>query len=239
MRALVGAELKKLATTRMPFLLAVGAVVISTVTVLDPEHSAATFQKPFDEQTFVLFSAMLTRILIVVLGVRAMTDEVRYNTIVPTFLVTPSRTKVLGAKAIAVGAAGAAIALLAWASMFAAASVIAASDGTSIAFDAGVTRSLIGTVGAGAAWAIVGLGVGAIVRGQVLATVGSVLWLMGIEEAVRGWLGDLDRYLPGQAGLAMAIAPTMKALLLGGGVMIAYALITTLASGLAIRRDVA
>ena len=238
MKALVVSEFRKLITTRTAYLLAAGALVISVVTVLDPNHTAASFEKPFHEQTYVFFASLLTRILVVVLGIRAMTDEYRHGTIVSTLLETPRRSRVLIAKSLVIGATGAVIAVLAWGAMFGAASVVASSEGASLAFDDGAMRSLIGTTIAGAAWAILGVAVGAVIRSQVVATVGAVIWLMALEQAFVGLLGDLDRFLPGNAGLGLALAPSMKALAAGAGVMAVYIVVSGIAGAAVMRRDV-
>ncbi|HEV2754567.1 MAG TPA: ABC transporter permease [Actinomycetota bacterium] len=238
MRDLVAAELKKLTSTRWIYLLAVGVVGLSVVSVLDPGRDAAMFEKPFHEQTFVLFASLLTRVLVFVMGVRVMTDELRHGTIVPTLLVTPRRNRVLAAKVVAAAGAGAVLALTGWAAMTAAAGAAASSEGTSLALDASLWRSLAGTLGAGAAWGVIGVGVGTVVRSQVAATVGGLVWLMALEDGVKSWLGDLGGYLPGQAGLAVAMGLPGRALAIAGTTLAAYATASFAASRVAIRRDV-
>ena len=237
MKNLVAAEIKKISTTPSIYFLLVGISVMALMSVLDPGHSAATFDKPFHEQTFVLITSLLTRILILVLGIRAITDEFRHGTVVSTFLLTPNRRQVLTAKAITVAAAGAGLALLAWTVMVTAAGVTAASAGATLQFDAGAWRSLVGTMVAGAAWGVIGLGFGTLIRSQIVATVGGIVWLMGIEDVVRGLFGDLGAYLPGQAGLALAIAPEPRALFIGAGCLGLYAASSLIAGAWAIRKD--
>jgi ABC-type transport system involved in multi-copper enzyme maturation permease subunit len=238
MKNLISAELKKLTSTRWIYLLGLGVVAMAVGSVLDPARDAATFEKPFHEQTFVLFAALLTRVLIFVMGVRVMTDETRHGTMVPTLLVTPRRGRVLAAKTFTAGAVGAALALAGWAAMAGAAVFAASSEGTSLAVDAGLWRSLAGTVGAGAAWGVIGLGAGTIVRSQVAATVGGLVWLMALEDGVRGWLGDLGAFLPGQAGLAVATGLPGRGILVSALALTAYAAAAFAGSRVAIRRDV-
>lgn len=237
MKNLIAAEAKKLSTTRSVYFLLAGVILMAVMSVIDPDHSAATFDKPFHEQTFVFFTSLLTRVLILVLGIRVMSDEFRHGTIVPTFLLTPDRRHVLIAKAITAAVTGAAFALIAWVAMTTAAGAIAVSDGTTLQLDAGAWRSLIGMTAAGAAWGLIGLGLGTLIRSQIVATVGGIVWLMGIEDAVRGWFGDLASYLPGQAGLTLAIAPAPRALYLGATTLALYAALSTVAGAWAVRRD--
>ena len=239
MRALIRSEFLKLRTTRTVYLLFAGIVAISIVTVLDPNHSAATFDKPFNDQTFLLFTSMLTRLLIFVLGVRLITDEFRHGTIVPTLLAAPRRGRVVSAKAIVAGTAGAIGGAIAWFAMTGAAIVVASSEGATLTLDATAWQTFAGMLGAGAAWGILGVLIGAVVRNQLLATIGGLLWLMGIEDMVRGFLGDLGGYLPGQAGLLMVLLPGEGAALTGVATITAYAAALALAASRSMRRDIA
>ena len=238
MKGLVRAEIKKLVSTRSTYLLLFATVVVAIVTVLDPGHSAATFARPFDEQTFVFFTSLLVRLLIFVLGVRAITDEFRHGTIVPTLLVSPRRNQMYAAKALVVAGVGTLFAVTAWGAMVGAASAVAASEGTSLSLGAEAWRSLGGTTLSGVAWGLIGLGLGSILRSQLVATVGGLVWLMGLEDAVRGWLGDAAAYLPGQAGMSLVLGSTPRTVLFGAATMAAYVAVTSAGARLALKRDI-
>jgi hypothetical protein len=182
---------------------------------------------------------MLTRLLIFVLGVRLITDEFRHGTMVPTLLTTPRRGRVVGAKAIVAGAAGLAAAGLAWITMTLAATAVASSEGATLVLDATAWQTFAAMLGAGAAWGVLGVLLGAIVRNQLAVTIAGLLWLMGIEDIFRGFLGDLGGYLPGQAGLVMVMAPTDAAALAGVATMVAYATGFGLLAMKAMTRDIA
>jgi ABC-2 type transport system permease protein len=238
MKSILKAEFLKLRTTRTVLYLLAGVVALSLVTVLDPDYTAATFRKPFNEQAFVLFTSMLTRLLIFVLGVRLMTDEFRHGTIVPTLLTTPRRGHVIGAKAIVAGGAGLAAGALSWIAMTSAASVVASSEGATLVLDGAAWQTFAGMLGAGAAWGVLGVLLGALVRNQLAVTIGGLVWLMGIEDMFRGFLGDLGGYLPGQAGLVMVMAPTDGAAVTGLVTIVAYATGFGLLAMKAMRRDI-
>ena len=206
MKRAIASEFLKLRSTRMVYLLLLGTVGLSVVTVLDVGGSDA-FQKPFDEQTFVFFTSLLTRVLIFVLGVRLITDEFRHGTIIPTLLVTPRRGRVLGAKVVVAALLGGIAAALAWTAMTGVFLFIASVEGASVVLGAAALQTFIGMVVAGSAWAVIGVSVGAIVRNQLAATIGGIVWLMGVEDIVRSLLGDLGGYLPGQAGLGLVLMP--------------------------------
>jgi ABC-2 type transport system permease protein len=237
---LIRSEFRKLVTTRTIYLFAIAIVIVAAVTVADPNHDPGTFAKPFNELPFVFFTTLLTRLLILVMGIRVITDEVRYGTHVPTFLSAPSRTKVVAAKAIVVGAAGLIMAVLAEIAMVGAAMVVAKSDGASLVIGADGVRSLVGLALGGVLWAIIGLGLGAIIRNQLIATVGGLVWLMAIEDVVRGQMGEWGGYLPGQAGLALGVAPSGRGLAIAGITLTVYAVAAMFAgASLVERRDVA
>ena len=238
MKGLIRAEIKKLTSIRSTYLLLIATVALAVITVLDPDDSAATFSKPFDEQTFLFFTSLLVRLLVLVLGVRAITDEFRHGTIVPTLLVTPRRNRMYAAKALVVATAGALFAVTACGAMVGAASAAAASQGASLTLGAEAWRSLGGTALGGAAWALIGLGLGAILRSQLVATVGGLVWLMGLEDAVRGRLGEAGTYLPGQAGVSLALGSTPRAMLVGAATMAAYVAVTAAGARLALKRDI-
>jgi hypothetical protein len=85
-------------------------------------------------------------------------------------------------------------------------------------------------------WPVVGLGVGLLVRSAVAATVGGVVWLMGVEQMIGGRLGDAGDFLPGEAGLAATIAPSSRALWIGSLVLLAWALFTSVGGALILKR---
>jgi len=238
MRGLIVAEYKKLTTTRATYLLLAGVIVVALVTVFDPGHDAATFERPFHEQTFVLYTALLTRILILIFGIRLVTDEFRHNTIIPTFLIAPRRAWVVVAKAVVVAIAGGLLGLAAAVAMTVAAGALAWSDGTTLTLGADAWRALGAMTAGGAMWGLIGLALGTLIRSQIIATVGGMAWLMAVEDAIKGSLGDLAGYLPGQAGLTLATGADASATLTGLVTMLAYATLLIVVSGFAIKRDV-
>ena len=240
MSNLIRSEFRKLITTRTIYLFAIAIVIVAVLTVADPNQDAGTFSKPFHEQPFVFFTALLTRLLILVVGIRVMTDEVRHGTIVPTLLSAPSRTKVVAAKVIVVGATGLIMAVLAGAAMVVAATVVAKMYGATLVIGADGVRSLAGLALGGVLWAILGLGVGAIIRSQLIATVGGLVWLMTLENVIRGLMGDWAGYLPGQAGVALSVAPSGRTLALAAATLTVYTVVAVVGGALLLKgRDVA
>ena len=96
--------------------------------------------------------------------------------------------------------------------------------------------ALGGAVVAGGLWAAIGTAVGAMVRHQVAAVVGALVWVLLLENLGAGLFGDAGRFLPGQAahGLAQASqAGTILAPVAAAALLVAYAVVAT---GLAMLR---
>ncbi len=179
-------------------------------------------------------------------GAIGITGEHRTGMIRPTLLANPDRTRVLGAKAVAAGLAGLFIGLIAAGLVAAIGSAGLAMRGIPVALGAGDFAQLIGGGAAGGAlWAILGTGIGAVVRSQVTAVVGLCVWLLLIENILIGNVPGIAKYAPGATGGALAglmpnaggatlLAPALGAVLLAG-----YAAAATAIGILAIeRRDI-
>src|SRR6266542_2392944 len=103
---------------------------------------------------------------------------------------------------------------------------------------------VLGAGAAGALWAAIGVGVGALVRHQVPTMIGICAWLLFVEGLLAGdlvGLGEVGRYLPGAAAAAISgqepgtlLAPAAGLVLLA-----LYAAVAALAGWFATsRRDV-
>jgi ABC-type transport system involved in multi-copper enzyme maturation permease subunit len=240
MKAQLSSEVRKLLSTRTVYWFVLGAMSLCVMAVLSVSgQPASEVAKPLHEQQFYFLSTFV-KLLVVVVGVRIVTDEYRFGTVMPTFTFSPRRGTVVAAKVIVGAAAGIAIALIAQATLLLTAFGLFAMNGNELVIGADGIRSLAGGVLAGGLWAAIGVGVGAIIRNQVAAIVGVFVWLMALEEMIRPRLGDLAHYLPGQAGFGLALAFTTKIALFGAAVMLGWALIGTV-GGLVVtrRRDVA
>ena len=174
-------------------------------------------------------------------GALAITAEIRFGTIRPTFLVEPRRGPVVAAK-LAVGAlAGIVFGLLAEGLMAAAAAIAFSIRGIPNELSAGdYTRILIGGAAAAALWAIIGVGIGALVRNQVATLVGILAWMFLVESVSEGFVPGAAKLMPGGAGLSLAGNEHKLSLAVAALLLIAYAAAASAAGWLAtLRRDVA
>ena len=138
-------------------------------------------------------------------GALAITAEFRYGTIRPTFLVEPRRSPVLAAK-LAIGAlTGLVYGLLAEGLMASFAAIGFSLRGIPNQLTGSdYTRILLGGAAAAALWAILGVGVGALVRNQVATLVGLCAWMFLVESVSEGFVPNAARLMPGGAGLSLA-----------------------------------
>ena len=157
-------------------------------------------------------------------GAIAITAELRYGTIRPTFLVSPRRSPVLAAKLAISAFVGLAFGLLAEVLMVADASVAFAARGIDDQLTAGdYFQLLVGGAAAAALWAVAGVGVGALVRNQVAALVGLCAWMFVVEATSESFVPDFGRLLPGSAGLALAGNTDELSAAVGAILLVVYA----------------
>jgi hypothetical protein len=174
-------------------------------------------------------------------GAIAITAEIRYGTIRPTFLVTPRRSPVIAAKLAISALAGIVFGLLAEALMSGAATVGLAARGIDNQLTGGdYLQLLAGGAAAAALWAAIGVGVGALVRNQVGAVVGLCAWMFLVESVSEGFVPDAARLLPGGLGLALAGNSDELSAAVGALLLVLYAAAASAAGWLeTVRRDIA
>jgi ABC-type transport system involved in multi-copper enzyme maturation permease subunit len=248
MRGQLRSELLKQRTTSTNVLLLVSmGGLIALVVVLHmltlPAHDLSDRQgqlKVFGLGT--TFGMMFASLL----GAMSVTGEIRHGLIRPTFLATPKRARVIAAKVAASTIAGTALGLLAEVLAAGVGSAALSGRGLHIApTGADFAQLLAGGAVAAALWAVIGVGVGAIVRNQVGAVLGLVVWQLFVEMTLIGSLPSAGKFAPGATAGAIAgaiLQQTSSYLLapvLGALVVVGYAAATT-AVGLitTARRDV-
>ena len=246
MKTQIRSESYKLVTTRTNLGVAAGMVALIALAVL-----LHTFGLSLDRlsnvagQRGVLIDVgvRLGTLFAALLGALAITSEFRTGTIRPTLLVTPRRTKVIAAKSICVLVAGAITGLLAAGTAAGVGSIGLAARGVTIQLTAGdITRLLLGATLAGALWAVIGLGVGAVVRAQVPTIVGLFAWVLFVEN-ILGDVPSWQKFAPGSLGQALGGQVRdgiLSSAALAAVLLIAYAALVALAGLTAtVRRDVA
>jgi ABC-2 type transport system permease protein len=242
---LIRAELTKLATTRLIYGLAAAMAAFAALTVaaniLDrqgaPPLAADSFPMLVGGPVTLLSGAAL------LLGILGMAGEFRHQTVTQTFLVTPDRGRVVAAKLVAYPLAGIALALSILAFTAALATAWLAAKGiTPSLLDARLGRVLLGAVLAAGLCGLVGVGVAALVRNQVAALVGVVVWVLLVEGLLMSLLHapSLARWLPSAAAAALTNPGGGQLSRLAGALLLAgYALaLAAVGTRLVVRRDI-
>ncbi len=238
-------ELLKIRSTRTGLVLLAAMIVLVALVVImhvvAPETTALATREQqmrvFQVGTIVgmLFSALF--------GANSIAAEFRYGTIRPTFLAAPRRWPVVTAKYVSAAAVGITLGLVAEALMTGTAAVAFSARGITSLITAGDYEKLfLGGAVASALFAVVGVGIGSIIRNQTAALVTIFAWLFLVENLLRGFVPGFGRFMPGSAGLSLAGQAGERLLTTTSGalVLVGYVIVAGAAGVLAtVRRDVA
>jgi ABC-2 type transport system permease protein len=196
-------ELLKLRTTRLAAgLLALAAGLTTLVVVIESARagtgdlnipalsSAAGLRAIITNTGFAMLVAA-------VLGVTVATGEFRHRTATDTYLDQPNRTRILAAKLLAAAGVGVLFGLVASVIATTVGLAVAAAKGYQIAISAAaIAGYLAGAVLACGLLAAVGVGIGSLVRGQLVALIAVFVWAMAVEQIVGGLVPEVGRFLP-------------------------------------------
>jgi ABC-2 type transport system permease protein len=241
MTALVGAEFLKLRSTRTAYGF-LAAIVLLTLGVVAATSANVDLRTKEDLEE-ALSGATIASALLLVLGIVATTGEHRHGTITSSLLASPDRRRLLGAKVIAYFLTGALLGLAAvLATLAVAVPWLSARDAPLDLLDAGDYLALLGEgVAVSALSGAIGVGIGAIVRNQVAAVVGTLIYLFVLEPVLGVVSSAVAAYTIGGSQSALTAAPIEDALepLAAGLVLAGWALVLGLVGAEAEeRRDV-
>lgn len=181
---LVRAELLKLRTTQVWFwmlLAAIAVTVLFTVGQLASHDGVRTY----NDAVNALTASGITYIVVFVLGVLGVTTEFRYQTITPSVLVTPSRWSLVTAKIITYALVGAIYAVVCVVIELAIALPWISSKGIDISLTSPhMPRAILSVFGVVALFGIVGIGIGALLRNQIVAVTVGVIFLLILNNVI-------------------------------------------------------
>ena len=173
-----------------------------------------------------------------------MTQEYRHRTATPTFLTSPKRGRVVIAKLVAYALAAVPFAMLVLAVNVLVVTVYAGARGDAPSLSGDNLRVLASAGLALVIYAVIGVGIGALLRNQVGAIVGSLVYLFVVETVIRQIPATSGAYkwMPGgalEALTATFAGPDLLESWQGGLLLLGYGLLAAfLGTMLAVRRDV-
>lgn len=245
MLPLIRSEWRKLSTVRGPWLLLAAGPLLVLAGISGLIVSGNDPRDP-GQQAQALAHVGLTAIFALAFGILAVAGEYRHKTITDTYLSTPSRGRVIGAKLVVYAVCGALAAVVSTGVGLAVAVAWWADKGAPFAWG---SPAMWTTIGGGIAWnaafAALGVGLGALIRNLVGAIAVALAWIALVEGIVGQLIGNLARWLPFSAG--QALGQGAKVMLSGrllprwggGVVLVAYAVVfAAVAVTTSIRRDV-
>lgn len=213
MRRLIRSELRKLTTTKMPFAFVGVLIVIAALNAFavvagtDMDGSKAFIATEADQQSLMAFAfnAFMGAGLF---GAIAVAREYGHNTVVPTFLASPMRHRAVLAQLIAVAIAGCVLSLIgAGLTVAAVAGALPTTDYGFLVGADNVVRVMAASGFAGAAGAVLGAGIGAIVRNVGGAVTLTVFTFMVAPPLVVQLANGTASWMP--ANLANVISGTV------------------------------
>jgi ABC-2 type transport system permease protein len=241
MTRLLGAEIFKIRTTRTFYgLIGIGLglvlIIVLLVSILATPHRGDDFQR-----NLMGFSG-IAQALAALIGILAITTEFRHGTITPTLLVTPVRGRMLTAKLEASVIAGLLLGLLTTLLIAGIVGLFGSlRDLETEATGSLVVKEIIGGTLATGLFAAFGLGLGAIVRNQVGAIIGLLVYMLLIEPLSTAipTVGDqIAKYGLGGTSGALSATSTDNVLqqVPGGLLLAAYTAIFCVAGYIVMRR---
>jgi ABC-2 type transport system permease protein len=209
---LLGSELLKLLTTRVPYvLLALTALASGLVTAALVGAGEADADQ--DDRALALAQgAGFWSMLATVLGILVVTNEYRHGTIMNTFLAEPRRVRVLAAKLATALIGGAVLALGALVALAAVAVPWLSITDQSLAFDGQALEAAGRLLLAFSLAAALGAAVGAIIQNQVGTIITVFVWFLIVESII----GVVSALLFGDLGEPDPVSPYLPGSALGG-----------------------
>jgi ABC-type transport system involved in multi-copper enzyme maturation permease subunit len=200
--ALITAELLKLRTrTHAGLLFATLALVPLTVAVSIPEAGNPDAPVSLDDASLLAVAVGnglggVPLVLAILLGGVAFTQEFRYGTVTPTYLVEPRRHRVLVAKCVSLALASAVVTAV---SLVVAVPVgialIGSRDGT-VSLGTQFWQMAAAGFVVTAVYAVGGVAIGALVRNQITVVIAVLVWMLAVERIVIQAYPSVGRWMP-------------------------------------------
>ena len=193
MTALLQAELLKLRTTRTFFALAGSALGLSLVVLLLITLLGSDFS---ERDVRAAFAFDFTGLFIALLGAIGMAGEWRHRTITSAVLAAPDRIKLISAKAISYAIAGIVVSLVVTLSLIVVGTIILSIRDETTLDAATLLDILWRNLVVAAYFGALGVAVGAIVRNQIAAIIGLLVFSFMLEPTLFAFAPDVAKFSP-------------------------------------------
>jgi ABC-2 type transport system permease protein len=192
---LLKAEILKLRTTRTFLALVAAALLLSLLVVVLTAILGDNFK---DKDVKSLFTADFTGLFILLLGVMGMAGEWRHRTITGTVLAAPDRLRLLGAKVLSYAAAGAVLSLIVTLTIMLVGTIVLSARGEVTIGVSDLVDVLWRNLLVAALLGALGVGIGGLLRNQVVAIVGILIFAFAVEPTLFGLVPDVAKFMPTQ-----------------------------------------
>ncbi len=199
----VRAEVRKLTSTKMPwaFLIVLGVIGAATAAAVafgtDMDGSKTFISTAADQQSLIAFASNAL-VIAALFGAIAIAREYAHGTVVLTFLTTPHRTSAVFAQFAAAAVAGCVLGLVgAGISSGSVAAGLLATDYQFMVPAADLAQVLAASTLAGGAGAVLGAGVGALIRNTGGAVTGTIVLLVILPPLAVQMVRDAMTWVPG------------------------------------------
>jgi ABC-type transport system involved in multi-copper enzyme maturation permease subunit len=186
-------------------LVAIAAINAAAVTWGTDFDGSKTFVSTAADQRSLIAFGSNAIIIAALFGAIAVAREYGHGTVIPTFLSSPRRHRAVLAQFGAVATGGALIGLVGAAlTVLAVALALPTTEFGFMVSAAGVIRVLAASTFAGAAGAVLGAGIGAVVRNAGGAVTGTVLALIVAPPLIVQLISDAGSWVPAPLAIALA-----------------------------------
>ena len=204
MKNLLKSELRKLIYTRSFWGLSLAAVAMVVLSTAPTPYVLSQLQQggfnPLSQTEIVdtvYGKALAGYLFVVIQGVLIMAGEFRHGTAVATFLTAPKRVTVMLSKIIIAAIAGVAVMILSTAIGFVSAYIALSFYGDSAAPTSSVfVNTSIAAVVSGVVLSVIGVAVGTLIRNQMIAVTGTLVYLFVVERLITVFWQDGGKFLP-------------------------------------------
>jgi len=253
MPRLIAGEFGKLFSTRLWLWLLLASMALTALYASlaiafdnDPDNFAPSLDSPAGQRLLFSVAGGAAKSLVAVLAAIGLTGEFRHRTVTATFLATPHRGRVVAAKLVTYALVGAGYGLVCLGVVAAIALPWLSTRDIHVPLTGnGIPTTAVGVIAAVAVFAVLGVGLGALLREQVATVVALLIYLFVAEPIVTRIpaLNDWTMYLPGPAASALTQVTLDDQDFLhpwqGGLALAAYGIAFAVAGTLlAVRRDV-